>query len=205
MICTKLLSPIKNQDQYDIFPILDLGDFVIYKKVSNNFFYNAIDLKTYLKNDNQENNFYFEENTYFICSYKLFYKEFNKESILNKQINSLPNLNDFKLKQLKNLLEIIHNQGEKGTLIVFDYKDNLYLPFYVFSDPYVTEEELKYLLEQQDIKDDVNANIALYDNFISKLKLANETFLHKDSDIYYFIHTIIVMNLEKAIYDLDLN
>lgn len=79
MICTKLLSPIKNQDQYDIFPILDLGDFVIYKKVSNNFFYNAIDLKTYLNNDNQENNFYFEENTYFICSYKLFIKNLTRK------------------------------------------------------------------------------------------------------------------------------
>ncbi|WP_330463670.1 hypothetical protein [Metamycoplasma gateae] len=203
MICSTLLSPVKNQENYSIYPILELGDFVIYKKVSNIKFYNSISVSKYLKNDNELNDIFFEENVYFISSYKLFFKEFEKDNQIIINLQNHNRINEFKLNQLNNLLNIIKDNGKGGALILFDNHGDKYIPYYIFGDPYMIEEEAKILIEKQKNANDLDSQIFIYDNFVNKLKLANETFLDKNSQISYFINTIIVMNIEKAIFNLN--
>ncbi|MGX9372922.1 hypothetical protein [Mycoplasma sp. 3398] len=202
MICTRLLSPIKNQEDYDILPILDLGDFVIYKKIAKSPFYNSIDYESYISNEETQYNFYFEESLYFICSYELFYSQFNKDAVFIKNITANKKISYFKLKQLKKIREIINNDGKGGTLITFKYKENNFWPFYVFCDQEIAEKEFKYLLETV-YKCDVNANIKLHENYFIKIKTANDAFLSKESSVYHYVHNIIGINIEKAIYDLE--
>lgn len=206
MICTRLLSPIKNHQQKTILPIIEVDDFVIYKMISSDLFYNAKAINQYLnlKNDDLKEIF-FDENVYFICSNKLFDNEFEKDHQLIKELKNSIYFHEFVLKQLKNFKEIVTNDGNGGSLILFDYMRGYHKPFFVFSDIEQTKKELDYLLELPEIKEDINYYLPLYDNYITKLKKANEAFNNKTSQIFLFVDQLLKNKIDAIIEDIENN
>ncbi|MBN4089727.1 hypothetical protein [Mycoplasma enhydrae] len=203
MLCTKLLSPIENINDFQIIPMVDIGDFVVYKKISNKEFFNSVKLNEFLK-IKENSTIYIEPNEFFISSNKVFNEEFEADSDLVQEIINSKYFNEFKLKELKNLQAIIQKEGEKGSLITIDKNpDSTFEPYYVFVDPYVAEAELNYLITTPFIKNNLEATAKVYENMMINLKKANETFLDKNSQVHYFVNNVLMENIQKVINDIE--
>ncbi|AZZ65247.1 hypothetical protein DMC14_000280 [Metamycoplasma phocicerebrale] len=205
MLCTKLLSPIDELDNFSIIPMVDIGDFVLYKRISNKKFFNSISLADYLKKEDEKlQDTYIEPGEFFITSNKLFKEEYNKEDEIIKSIINSSYFSQIKLKELKNLIQIINKDGLGGSLITLNKNiDNTFEPYFVFVDPYIAEKELNYLLNTPLIKGNLGAIANLYENMIINLKKANESFLDKNSHTHFFVHNVLITNIEKVIFDIE--
>ncbi|BAP39759.1 hypothetical protein [Metamycoplasma canadense] len=201
MICTWLLTTEEDVENFSILPILDLTDFVIYKKISKKPFFNSTLINTYLeKNDKEIENLFFDENQYFLCPYKRFYDEYKEESkneiVVN--LNKYKNINKFKIKQLENLLNIIKTNNEKnGGLILAE--NNFY---YIFADPNVVKKQFEEILTKKENQENVNYVFDVFQHFLPKLKKSNDMFLDNENQISKYVKTIVVMNIEKTLFDL---
>ncbi len=186
MICSKLLMPLLNGNDYEILPLMRTIEFVIYIKVSKTKHNDEISCLSEIEMPTEYDakkfsNLYFSKGEYFIAENEHFDNETNSQWKNWKYNDDESNYfaSKFILKALEEIYELLTKKNlNNKTLIILTQGIGKNQPYYIWCDPILAKKQLDSLYDQT-INDTIL--ISATDVYISELPKANNLFLNENN------------------------
>ncbi|AWX69588.1 hypothetical protein [[Mycoplasma] anseris] len=202
MLCTRLLTNLYDQEDYDILILMRSVEFTIYIKTSKvqHFDEQSVAKLFKLSQYDQQQDYqtlYVRNNEFFISPnnvFDSFVKNKPNWSYGDESRNYEFSL--LKISLLKNLIKFLKNDDMNFSLILFNQQKSLPLAMFMYCNEELAKNELDFILKKDGGKmyfKTLDAMRALE----KELPFANKKFLEEDTIIY--IQTKMLPHIEKAI------
>ncbi|QKX37589.1 hypothetical protein HU155_00505 [Metamycoplasma hominis] len=205
MICSRLLLPLNDVDEYKLIPLVRTIEFTIYAKASKIKHDNEVLLTSISNNLSQYDidNFhglYCDINQAFVADNQLFDEETEyqfKFSNSNDEDNYQASYIIQKL--IKKLLNFVNDEDFNYCFIIMTkIQNNIIKPFYIYCNPEDAKKELEQLFKTLDNTKYEALLLEAANTFSFELKKFNEEYLNKSSWFYNYIHNQMSLWIEKA-------